>query len=246
MTEIKTLQDFIKLNSPAILITEANPSLVIHIQKLLNIEADGIVGELTKQAFIEFKEDNNLQYPLGLGVSTAKELLKLVDNEDSGYEDSLALPVLNKAAGSKTGAFMKLPRGEIVYANQYIVEGIPLTWGEATKNCTRIPTSSEYVANAIKLARTWGEVRDKFGSPMTITSGYRPPNVNRSVGGAKNSQHLYFRALDIVPLNKDFKRLWEVLKISDFTGLGDAVFMGKNKGFFHVDTRPGNRVIFAY
>jgi hypothetical protein len=37
---------------------------------------------------------------------------------------------------------MKLPGGEIGYANQYIVEGIPLTWGEATKDCTRIPTSS--------------------------------------------------------------------------------------------------------
>lgn len=141
---------------------------------------------------------------------------------------------------------MTLPGGKIVYANEYIVEGIPLTWGEATKDCTRIPTSSEYVANAIRLAKTWGEVRDKFGSPIRITSAYRPPAVNRSVGGARNSQHLYFRALDMQPLNGDFRRLWEVLKDSQFTGLGDAVFMGRNKGFFHADTRPGSRIIFAY
>ena len=43
-----------------------------------------------------------------------------------------------------------------------------------------------------------------------------------------------------------FKKLWEVLEDSPFTGLGDAVFRGKNKGFFHADIRPGGRVVFAY
>ncbi|MFB2834336.1 D-Ala-D-Ala carboxypeptidase family metallohydrolase, partial [Floridanema evergladense] len=82
--------------------------------------------------------------------------------------------------------------------------------------------------------------------PLYITSGYRPPYVNQAIGGARNSQHLYFRALDMQPMNKDFRKLFDVLKASSFTGLGDAVFMGRNKGFFHADIRPGNRVIFAY
>lgn len=240
-----TLESFIKSNSSAISILDISPELTKEIQTLLKIEADGVVGELTKQAFAEFKTDSNLEYPLILGITTAKELLELTKEETSANDTALP-QVLLKDAGSKTGRFMKLPTGELVFSNQYIVDGIPLTWGEATKDCTRIPTSKEYVANAVKLAKTWGIVRDKFGSPLSITSGYRPPAVNNSVGGAKNSQHLYFRALDMIPLNGDFRKLLDVLKASDFTGIGDAVFMGRNKGFLHADIRPGGRVIFPY
>ena len=246
--EIKSLEEYVKVNAPAIFITDAHPDLVKEIQTLLRIDVDGVVGPITKQAFIEFKEEKELQYPLGLGVTTAKELLSLKDTEDNleEAEDSESSATVNKDAGSKTGPTMTLPGGGIVYANEYIVAGIPLTWGEATKNCTRVPTSSQYVANAIRLAKTWGGVRDKFGSPIRITSGYRPPRVNRAIGGARHSQHLYFRALDMIPLNGDYRRLWDVIKASEFTGLGDAVFMGRNKGFFHGDIRPSGRVIFPY
>jgi uncharacterized protein YcbK (DUF882 family) len=34
-------------------------------------------------------------------------------------------------------------------------------------------------------------VRSRFGKPVIITSGYRPPAINRSVGGASSSEHLY-------------------------------------------------------
>ena len=246
---IRSLSEFVRLKAPAIFIMDAHPDLVKEIQSLLKIEADGLVGPVTKQVFSEFKTLNQLQYPLGLGVGTAQELLELKDKEETEAirEDLIKLDLkVNPDAGSPTGASMTLPDGKIVYANQYIVEGVPLTWGEATKDCTRVPTSAEYVANAIRVARTWGPVREKFGSPIRITSGYRPPAVNSSLGGARNSQHLYFRAIDMIPMNGDFKRLWEILKSSNFSGLGDAVFMGKNKGFFHADVRPGGRVIFPY
>lgn len=39
-------------------------------------------------------------------------------------------------------------------------------------------------------------LRDKFG-PVTVTSGYRSPAVNRRVGGKSNSQHLEGKAADI-------------------------------------------------
>lgn len=39
-------------------------------------------------------------------------------------------------------------------------------------------------------------VRDKFGIPVTITSGYRRPQVNRLVGGVDNSQHMSGCAAD--------------------------------------------------
>jgi peptidoglycan hydrolase-like protein with peptidoglycan-binding domain len=243
-SNVKSLSDFIQANAPAISITEASPEVVKEIQSILKIEVDGIVGSTTKQAFADFKEAQQLEFPLGLGVTTAKELLEFKDKEEtaSQKDDSTGEGKLNPEAGKRTGNTMRLPNGEIVYENQYIVEGIPLTWGEATKGCTRVPTINEYVQNAVRLAKVWGGVREKFGSPIRITSGYRPPAVNQAVGGVRNSQHLYFRALDMQPLNGDFRKLLEVIEASDFTGIGDAVFRGRNKQFFHGDIRPGGRV----
>lgn len=245
----KSLSQFVEANASTVLLTDCHPDLIKEIQSILKIEVDGVVGSMTKQVFAEFKQDNDLEFPLDLGVTTAKELLKEKGQEETSANEpnNDNFPAtINPNAGSRTGKSMKLPHGEIVYENEFIAAGIPLTWGEATKGCTRIPTTKEYVDNAIKLAKVWGEVREKFGSPLIITSGYRPPQVNRSIGGARHSQHLYFRALDMQPMNGDFTKLFAVLKASNFTGLGDAVFMGRNKGFFHADIRPGSRVIFSY
>ena len=40
-------------------------------------------------------------------------------------------------------------------------------------------------------------IREHFGKPVTITSGYRTAAHNRAVGGSKSSQHLLGRAADI-------------------------------------------------
>ena len=47
------------------------------------------------------------------------------------------------------------------------------------------------------LAALLQKIRDHFGRPVVITSGYRTAAHNRSVGGASYSQHLYGRAADI-------------------------------------------------
>lgn len=138
---------------------------------------------------------------------------------------------------------MKLPNGLLVYPSTEIIRDIPLTWGEMTKDCTRVPETQELVNNALKLTQTWGEVRHKWGSELIITSGYRPPRVNQAAGGVSNSQHLYFRAVDMYPANGQLDKFWEFLKKeSKFTGLGD----GRRRGFVHCDIRPGNRIIFDY
>ena len=60
---IKSLSEFIQLNAPAILLTDCHPDLIKEIQGILKIEVDGIAGSLTKQAFAEFKQDNQLKFP---------------------------------------------------------------------------------------------------------------------------------------------------------------------------------------
>ena len=40
-------------------------------------------------------------------------------------------------------------------------------------------------------------LRDHFGVPIYVSSGYRGPELNRAIGGAKRSQHMEGRALDL-------------------------------------------------
>lgn len=47
------------------------------------------------------------------------------------------------------------------------------------------------------LARILETIRALYGQPITITSGYRCPNVNSEVGGVKNSYHTLALAVDL-------------------------------------------------
>lgn len=40
-------------------------------------------------------------------------------------------------------------------------------------------------------------LRDAWQRPIIVTSGYRSPALNKALGGARNSQHLYGEAADI-------------------------------------------------
>lgn len=52
-------------------------------------------------------------------------------------------------------------------------------------------------------------IRDKYGKPVTVTSGYRNPSINRLVGGSANSQHCKGEAADIKC--EDNKELWDLI-----------------------------------
>lgn len=81
--------------------------------------------------------------------------------------------------------------------------------GEVTKNdLRRIPvTESEIESNILRLAIELDKIREEWGSGIVVTSWYRPIAVNRAVGGASNSQHIFGRAADIKPANGDLLRL---------------------------------------
>ena len=58
-------------------------------------------------------------------------------------------------------------------------------------------TPCEMQVNLKEVAINLQILRDYFGLPITINSGYRSPAHNRSVGGASKSQHLLGKAADI-------------------------------------------------
>ncbi len=68
------------------------------------------------------------------------------------------------------------------------------------------------VDTAAELAAFLERVRAQFGNkPLVITSGYRPAAINRQVGGASGSEHLYSRpnegAVDFVVQGADMKQV---------------------------------------
>lgn len=51
-------------------------------------------------------------------------------------------------------------------------------------------------------------VREAYGSPVIVSSGYRCPALNAKVGGVEHSFHLRGMAADIYPKDGDLERLW--------------------------------------
>lgn len=60
------------------------------------------------------------------------------------------------------------------------------------------------------------KVREMWGKPIGVNSGYRCYELNKAVGGAKNSQHLRGEAADITTGSKENNRkLFDLIVASD-------------------------------
>ena len=84
-------------------------------------------------------------------------------------------------------------------------------------------------------------IREHFNKPITITSGYRTAAHNKSVGGAKSSQHLLGKAADIQVADTTVEAVAAYAEslMPDWGGVGRyPVKAGRTKGWVHVDTRP--------
>ncbi|MDS3861036.1 D-Ala-D-Ala carboxypeptidase family metallohydrolase [Thermosynechococcaceae cyanobacterium BACA0444] len=112
------------------------------------------------------------------------------------------------------------------------------TVGEVTNNQpARIPPVGPHRDNVIRLARELDLVREAWGGPIGVTSWYRPPAINRAVGGVSNSQHLTGLAADIYPIGRNGREFEAWLDRIWVYALGYGQSSGR--GFTHVDLRPG-------
>lgn len=85
-------------------------------------------------------------------------------------------------------------------------------------------------------------IRAAWGGPITVTSGYRSPELNKKVGGVSNSQHMKGEAADItVGSVGDNKRLFD--KIVELQKAGkiafDQLIDESNYDWVHVSYRSG-------
>jgi hypothetical protein len=100
---------------------------------------------------------------------------------------------------------------------------------------------------AAELATFLERVRTQFGGkPVIVTSGYRPPAVNASVGGANSSEHLYrpgCGAVDFFISGADINAVQRWCDQHWPYSLG----YGAPKGFVHLGIRQGRpRVRWDY
>lgn len=58
------------------------------------------------------------------------------------------------------------------------------------------PLSANLEKNLNKLLIAINKLREKYGKPMAVSSGYRPGHYNVEAHGAKNSTHLVCEACD--------------------------------------------------
>ena len=102
----------------------------------------------------------------------------------------------------------------------------------------RIPVKgSEVERNVFSMALELDKIRAEWGAPIGVTSWYRPPAVNREVGGATFSQHITGGAVDIYTLDGRDYAFEDFLDAHWGGGLGYGVSSGK--GFTHLDLREG-------
>ena len=83
-------------------------------------------------------------------------------------------------------------------------------------------------------------IREHFGKPITITSGYRTGTHNTAVGGSRSSQHLLGKAADIQVADTTVEAVAAFAEslMPDWGGVGRyPVKAGRTKGWVHVDTR---------
>lgn len=88
-------------------------------------------------------------------------------------------------------------------------------------------------------------IREHFGRPVHITSGYRTAARNAAVRGSKSSQHLLGRAADlwVEGMTVEAVAAYAESLLPGRGGIGrypkDAKHPTRTTGWVHIDTRPG-------
>lgn len=115
---------------------------------------------------------------------------------------------------------------------------------------TRSATANEYnidnradvnVANNIAdlVEYTLDPLRELWGKPLKVNSGYRCPLLNKKVGGAANSSHMYGHAADITAGSKDAnRRLWYTLINSNIPYT--KIINEQDFSWIHISFKIGN------
>lgn len=105
----------------------------------------------------------------------------------------------------------------------------------------------EHLTSLINLANNvFQPIREHFGKPIFVSSGYRSPELNKAIGGSKTSQHCKGEAIDIdndsreYPSNADI--FWYIYDHLEFDQMIWEFGDDNNPAWVHVSYKSeGNR-----
>lgn len=87
-------------------------------------------------------------------------------------------------------------------------------------------------------------IRESLSGPIYITSGYRTPDYNAAIGGARFSQHIQGRAADIYLPEVPAYRVQKIVRgLLQRDELHHIKGLGYYPSFTHVDIRPSPRLV---
>jgi zinc D-Ala-D-Ala carboxypeptidase len=121
---------------------------------------------------------------------------------------------------------------ELTYSQTAIKNGIP-----------NIPKDPQVLENLTTLCEKVLEpLREGMNCPIKISSGYRSPELNRLIGGAKASQHNVGEAVDIDLDDKNAELFAYIVNNLDFDQIIWEFGDDKNPDWVHVSYKSaGNR-----
>lgn len=196
-----------------------------------SIGVDGVLGPETTQVFNKFKTDNKLTHPNMVGETTVSYLMKVLSEKDLIEDDAERSP--KQPVFSKPQTISEV----IDWYNFDCPVSKFFTVGEVTQwQTARIPTGKDIQRNIIRLADELDKIRIDWGSAIGVTSWYRPPAINKQVGGVWNSMHLYGHAADLYPIGGDVVKFQEWLDAKWYGALGRGATY---RNFVHLDMRNG-------
>lgn len=117
-----------------------------------------------------------------------------------------------------------------------------LTYSETAKTRGIDNTLPPYLMRNIQaLAERLQMIRDALGVPVIISSGYRCPELNKAVGGSKNSQHQLALAADIHAKGYTAQELFNFIRDNDF-GFDQLILENVGgKEWVHISIQPRER-----
>ncbi len=198
-------------------------------------------------------------YNIGLGALEESTLRKrLLANEIASKVVIEELPRWNKADGKVLEGLVSRRKDEIaLFVGSQQAEQQPGRVRPTSPFTTRITphiqlgefalykeerrfAADHQIAVAAELAAFLERVRVQFGNkPIIITSGYRPKAINKMVGGASSSEHL-FDAPDVGAVDFFVKEA-DTYKVQEWCDRNWKYSLGYGapKGFVHLGMRSG-------
>lgn len=114
------------------------------------------------------------------------------------------------------------------------------------KGINNTPSQAEKVNLSLLITHVLNPIREKYGKPIRVSSGYRNAALNKAVGGVSNSQHLTGQAADLVPTNGG--SLADIFRAAVAVGSFDQLILEKpgNTAWVHVSYSDSPRREILY